>query len=197
MVRNRIMRVGAIGMEFEVKAVGETIVHFAHAHRAWAPLIVGVLAFGESLAFISLVLPFFAILVGIGALIGTAGSVDFWTVLFAAAVGAALGDWLSYWLGRNYHTEIARIWPLRNYPELLPRGQQFFERWGVWAIVLGRFSGPLRASIPIVAGAVRMPPVLFQIANWSSALLWAAVLLTVGGNLGQLAEWSLKFIGYR
>jgi membrane protein DedA with SNARE-associated domain len=182
-------------MDLEFKAAGDAIIAFARTHQGWAPLIVGVLAFGESLAFISLVLPFFTILIGIGALIGAAGSLDFWIILVAAAVGAALGDWLSYWLGRHYHAEIARMWPLRNYPDLLPRGQRFFERWGAWAVVLGRFTGPLRASVPIVAGAVRMQPALFQFANWTSAFLWAAVLLFLGGNLGQLAAWSLKLLG--
>jgi membrane protein DedA with SNARE-associated domain len=182
-------------MDFELKAAGEAIIQFARKHQEWAPLIVGLMAFGESLAFISLVLPFFTILIGIGALIGATGSVDFWIVLFAAAIGAALGDWLSYWLGRHYHAEIARMWPLRNYPDLLPRGERFFKRWGAWAVVLGRFTGPLRASVPIVAGAVHMPQGLFQLANWTSAFLWAAVLLTVGGNLGELATWSFKALG--
>ncbi len=182
-------------MDLEFKGAGEAIIQFARMHQSWAPLIVGVLAFGESLAFISLVLPFFTILIAIGALIGAAGSLNFWVILTAAAVGAALGDWLSYWLGRHYHAEIARMWPLRNYPDLLPRGRQFFERWGAWAIVIGRFSGPLRASVPIVAGAVRMPLALFQFANWTSAFLWAAVLLTVGGNLGELATWGMKSLG--
>ena len=182
-------------MDLEFKAAGDAIIQFARTHQAWAPLIVGVLAFGESLAFLSLVLPFFTILIGIGALIGAAGSLDFWIILVAAAVGAALGDWLSYWLGRHYHAKISRMWPLRNYPDLLPRGARFFQKWGAWAVVLGRFTGPMRASVPIVAGAVRMPATLFQLANWSSAFLWAAVLLTVGGNLGQLATWAMKLLG--
>lgn len=182
-------------MDWEFKSAGEAIIQFARTHQAWAPLIVGVLAFGESLAFISLVLPFFAILIGVGALVGAAGSLNFWTLLIAAAVGAALGDWLSYWLGRHYHAEIARMWPLKNYPDLLPRGERFFHRWGAWAVVLGRFAGPLRASVPLIAGATRMPATRFQVANWTSAFLWAAVLLTVGGNLGQFATWTMELLG--
>jgi membrane protein DedA with SNARE-associated domain len=182
-------------MDIEFKAAGETIIQFARTHQGWAPLIVAVMAFGESLAFVSLILPFFTILIGIGALIGASDSLNFWTILVAAAIGAALGDWLSYWLGRHYHAEISRMWPLRNHPDLLPRGERFFKRWGAWAVVLGRFTGPLRASVPIIAGAVQMPLTLFQIANWSSAFLWAAVLLTVGGNLGELATWSFKAFG--
>jgi membrane protein DedA with SNARE-associated domain len=182
-------------MDLEFKEVGTAIVEFARAHQGWTPLIVGALAFGESLAFISLILPFFSILIALGTLIGATGSLNFWVILSAAAVGAALGDWLSYWLGWHYHKQIAAMWPLKNYPNLLPQGERFFHKWGAWAVVIGRFSGPLRASIPIVAGAVRMPSGLFQLANWTSAFLWAGVLLTFGDQLGQLASWLLKFIG--
>lgn len=183
------------GMDFEFKAATDAVLGFVHNHQAWAIPVVFVLAFGESLAFISLVLPFFTILIAIGTIIGASGSLNFWSILISAAIGAALGDWLSYWLGVHYHRQIAAMWPLSKYPDLLPAGERFFRRWGAWAIVLGRFTGPLRASVPIMAGAARMPSLLFQIANWPSAVLWAAVLLTVGDNLGQLLTSALKIIG--
>ena len=179
-------------MDLEFKSVADAMLGFVRAHQSWTAPIVFTLAFGESLAFVSLILPFWGILVGIGTLTGAAGTLDFWIILLAAAIGAALGDWLSYWLGWHYHAQIARMWPLRNYPELLPRGEHFFKRYGAWAIVLGRFSGPLRASIPIVAGAVRMPNWLFQLANWPSAFLWAAVLLIFGADIGKLFAWVTK-----
>jgi membrane protein DedA with SNARE-associated domain len=165
------------------------IIAFMQANRGWVGPIVFVLAFGESLAFISLVLPFWGILVAIGGLVGMAGGLDFWTILICASVGAALGDWLSYWLGWHYHKEIKAMWPLNKYPHYIAQGEQLFSRYGAWAVVLARFSGPLRASVPIIAGAVRMPSATFQLANWSSAFLWAATLLLFGGSLGQL--WVL------
>lgn len=168
-----------------LEAYADAIIAFVKEHKSWAGPIVFLLAFGESLAFISLILPFWAILVTIGTLIGASGGLDFWFIMTMAAVGAALGDWLSYWLGQHYHEQIARMWPLRNYPDLLPKGHAFFEKWGAWAVVLGRFSGPLRASVPLVAGIVEMPRPTFQLANWSSAFLWAFVLLMFGDAMGQ------------
>ena len=47
-------------------------------------------------------------------------------------------------------------------------------------IFIGRFSGPLRATVPLVAGIVEMPYWHFQFANFSSAFLWAAVLMAPG-----------------
>lgn len=179
-----------------LEAYVEPIVSFVQQHRAWAAPIVFALAFGKSLAFISLVLPFWGILVGIGTIMGATGSVDFWLIMVAAAVGAALGDWFSYWLGVHYHEQIARMWPLNRHPDLIPKGKVFFERWGAWAIVAGRFSGPLRASVPIVAGAVRMAQGPFQLANWSSAFLWAFVLLTLGDVLGKIWLFIKLQFGY-
>jgi len=163
----------------------DVIIAFVRDHRAWLAPIVFVLAFGESIALVSLVLPFWGMLVALGTLLGASGG-EFALVWIAASIGAALGDWVSYWLGYHFHDRIARTWPLTRYPDLLPRGHAFFEKYGVWAIVLGRFSGPFRASVPIVAGATQMNQVAFQIANWGSAFLWAFVLLVFGDAIGQL-----------
>ena len=75
-----------------LEAYAQQISDFVREHEAWAPPIVFALAFGESLAFI------WAALVAIGALVGVSG-IEFWPIWFAASIGAALGDWLSYWIG--------------------------------------------------------------------------------------------------
>ena len=118
---------------------------FAHAladfvrdHQAWAAPIVLVLAFGESLAFISLLIPAWGALVAIGALIGASG-ISFWPVWIAGGIGAALGDWVSYWFGFKYKEHVAQMWPLSRYPEILPRGEAFVKNWGVPSIFIGRF----------------------------------------------------------
>ena len=83
-----------------IEAYSQQILEFIRVNQAWAPPVVMLLAFGESLAFISLLLPAWAALVGIGALI-SAGQINFWPIWVAASIGAALGDWLSYWIGRK------------------------------------------------------------------------------------------------
>jgi membrane protein DedA with SNARE-associated domain len=167
------------------------ILDFVREHQAWGPPIVFVLAFGESLAFISLVLPATVILWGIGALVGVSG-IAFFPLWLAAALGAGFGDWLSYWLGYHYHQPIARMWPLNRNPALIVRGHAFFERWGMAGVFLGRFLGPLRAIVPLIAGACTMPVLTFQVANWTSAFLWATV--TLGAGAFGL-EWLQKVAG--
>jgi membrane protein DedA with SNARE-associated domain len=165
------------------------LVEFVRVHQAWAPPVVFALAFGESLAFVSLLIPAWAALVGIGVLISS-GNLTFWPVWVAGSIGAALGDWLSFWIGLKVGPAVAHMWPLSRHPELLPEGETFVKRWGALAIFIGRFFGPLRASVPLVAGIFRMPRLQFQVANFTSAFVWAAVLLTLGDVVGKLLSWA-------
>ena len=166
----------------------EQIVAFVRAHAEWAPPVVFALAFGESLAFISLLIPAWGALVAIGALIGPS-DINFWAVWIAGALGAALGDWLSYWIGLKLEYSVQHIWPLSRHPDLIPRAEAFVKTWGIPGVFIGRFFGPLRASVPLVAGIFEMPYWRFQLANFSSAFVWAAVLLTLGDMISMGVRW--------
>jgi membrane protein DedA with SNARE-associated domain len=170
-----------------IDAYSHQVLEFIRLHQAWAAPIVLLLAFGESLVFISLLLPAWAALVGIGALI-SAGEINFWPIWIAASIGAALGDWLSYWIGRKLERTAQHVWPLSRHPELIPKAEAFMEKWGIAGIFIGRFFGPLRATVPLVAGIFDMPFWRFQIANFSSAFVWAAVLLTLGDVVAKIIK---------
>ena len=49
------------------------------------------------------------------------------------------------------------------------------------AIFIGQFFGPLRAVVPLMAGIFAMPYWPFQLANVTSAFVWAAVVLGLSG----------------
>jgi membrane protein DedA with SNARE-associated domain len=141
--------------------------------------VVFVLAFGESLAVVSLLLPATAILLGIGGLVGASG-VAIWPIWLAAVLGASAGDWVSYGLGMHFKESIVAVWPLSRYPDVVARGRAFFHGWGWAGIFLGRFFGPLRCIVPLAAGIAGMPWVPFQLANVASAIVWATGILAPG-----------------
>lgn len=156
-----------------IQEYADIIVTFVKANEAWAAPIAFLLAFGESLAFISLILPSTIILVGIGGLIGASG-INLWPVVIAAGLGGTLGYAISYWIGLYFKDDIERVWPFRSFPDMIPRGQAFFDKYGAFGVFLGHFFGPVRAVIPVVAGMYGMSQVQFQIANVISAFLWSA-----------------------
>jgi membrane protein DedA with SNARE-associated domain len=172
----------------DIHAIVQDTVDFVRTNQAWAVPVVFALAFGESLAFISLLIPAWGALVAIGALIGSSG-IKFWPIWVSASLGAAFGDWLSYWIGLKLEHTVAHVWPLSRHPDLIPRGEAFMKRWGILGIFIGRFFGPLRASVPLIAGIFEMPFWRFQLANFSSAFVWAAVLLTIGDGISKAVQW--------
>jgi membrane protein DedA with SNARE-associated domain len=171
----------------DLDTVTAMLLDVIRAHQSWAPFIVGALAFAESLAVVSLLVPSTVLLLGIGALVGANG-LEFWPVWLGAAISAILGDWLSYAIGYRFKHAGFDIWPLSSHKHLSARGEQFFVKWRAWGVFLGRFIGPMRAVVPLVAGIFAVPMILFQMANIASAFVWAFVMLAPGAGLTALAK---------
>lgn len=152
---------------------------FITTHGVWAAPIIGMLAFGESLAVIGLFIPATTLMIAVGGLIGT-GTLNGIPVIGCAIVGAALGDWISYLMGRRVGPSIYRRWPLNRHKLAVARARLFFRRFGFATIFLGRFLGPMRAIVPLVAGVMKMPRRPFQIANVTSAVVWVPALFAPG-----------------
>ena len=160
---------------------------FVTLHGAWAGPLVGILSFGESLAIVGLFIPATAFMLAIGGLVAV-GVLDPVTITSWAVVGAILGDWISYWAGRRLGSSIYYRWPLNRHRPIVARTRLFFRKYGMAAVFLGRFLGPIRATVPLVAGVLAMRKRPFQIANIASALLWVPLmflpgfLVTAGGS---------------
>jgi membrane protein DedA with SNARE-associated domain len=163
-------------------------VEFLKTHQAWAAPIVFALAFGESLAFLSLLLPATVILFAVGGLMG-ASNIPFIPVCIAAALGSILGYGISYYLGLYFKDDIVKLWPFSRNPDMLPRSRAFFEKWGALGVFMGHFFGPIRAVIPVVAGMYQLNATQFWLANIVSSCLWAFGILAPGA-LG------LKWLGF-
>jgi membrane protein DedA with SNARE-associated domain len=160
-------------------SLADPVIELARSHSVWAAPVVFALAFCESFAFVSLLVPATVILFAIGGVIGLSG-IEYWSIWMAAAAGATVGDWLAYDLAARFQNRIVHVWPLSRHPELVSRGFTFFRRWGVVAVFVGRFLGPLRAIVPIAAGVCGMGWMKFQLANATSAIVWATGILAPG-----------------
>lgn len=167
------------------------VLAFITAHPELAALLIGLTAFGESFAVISFLIPGTTILVAAGTLV-TKGVLDPLEIAVAAAIGAILGDAISYWIGLKFGHALPNHWPFKTHRATLERGVHFFQRFGWLSIFIGRFLGPLRAFVPLVAGMCRMPTLPFYTANILSAVIWAPSLLYSGYLLGLVfeAHWS-------
>ncbi|KAA0682487.1 DedA family protein [Roseomonas genomospecies 6] len=157
---------------------------FIEANASWAEVIFFLCAFAESLAFVGFVVPGLVLIATGGALVAS-GALGFWQVYAAIALGAILGDAVSYWLGRVFGDRVPRVWPFRRRPDLLERGSRFFLRHGGKSVFLARFLGPLRPVVPITAGMMAMPHRNFQAANLLSAVIWVPLMMAPGFSMAK------------
>ncbi|MGA9260328.1 MAG: DedA family protein, partial [Desulfobacterales bacterium] len=156
-----------------------TLLAFITHHLSLAYGTIFLISLAESLALVGLLVPGTVIMFGVGAIVAT-GSLGLKPVLLLAAAGAVTGDGISYWLGHHYREELRRIWPFSRYHGMLKRGEIFFNRHGGKSVLFGRFVGPVRPVIPVVAGMLGMGPLRFGIVNVLSAIGWALVYVLPG-----------------
>jgi membrane protein DedA with SNARE-associated domain len=150
--------------------------HGAQTHPYWCFPLAAAVAFSESFVGVSFIIPGTLLLISLGGVIG-ASHIPLWPAWIGAVLGSIAGDWISWWLGLRYHRRILQIWPFSRFQSQIEKGLQFFHRWGTLAIFLGRFLGPLRATVPLVSGMSELEFWPFMIANTGSAVIWAYALL--------------------
>lgn len=177
-------------MEFSTAA----IIAFIERNQEWSFWLALALASAETMAFLSLAVPSTALLVGVGALVAT-GALPFFPIWAGAALGAILGSTFSWWLGWRYGAYILTMWPLKNHPDLVERGAVTFKKWGVGAIFVGHFFGPIRPVIFLFAGMMKMGFLPFMAVNTAAALAWAYVIPKFGEASGLVIGWLWTALG--
>ncbi|MCH9756034.1 MAG: VTT domain-containing protein [Gammaproteobacteria bacterium] len=161
-------------------------------HPNWALLIAFLIAFIESLAIIGSIIPGTIVMTAVGILAGS-GVMRIDLTFLVAALGAIIGDTASYALGYTLSDRITQLWPFSRYPKWLLYGQTYFESHGGKSVLLGRFIGPLRSIIPVIAGMLKMKRVQFLVANIISGIAWSVVYITPGILIGAAsAELSTE-----
>ncbi|MBG1231917.1 VTT domain-containing protein [Aestuariivirga litoralis] len=163
-------------------------------HPSWALIIVFLISMGEALLVIGLFVPSTAVLVGAGTLVG-AGKLDFWPVMAATTLGCIVGDQLSFWAGRFFGDRLKTMWPLKNYPQLLAKGEAYVKQHGGKSIAIGRFVPGVKAVVPGIAGMLGMGEAFFLMVNITSGIFWSLMHLLPGVLLGHALSLAGELSG--
>jgi len=150
----------------------DSLIGFVSAHAWLAYLTLFLAALLEAVPIVGSVIPGSTIILALSALV-PGGELRLQWVLAAAIAGALLGDGSAFWIGHRTQREILESWPLSRYPGVIAQSEAFFNRWGTLAVFFARFVPPIRAFVPITAGALGMPPMRFYAVNIPAILLWA------------------------
>ena len=175
----------------------ELLLHIGNTLGQWTYLLVAVLAFLETGAFVGLLAPGETAMI-LGGVVAGQGEISVITLIALVWVAATLGDAVSFWLGRRLGRDfLVRHGPkFRITPEVLERVEGFFDQHGGKAILLGRFVGIVRAVAPFLAGTGRMSFKRFLPYDILGAGLWATTFILLGyvfwQSLGTVLDYAKK-----
>lgn len=168
----------------------------AHAGEALYLLGFG-LALGESALLLDLVVPGETGMVLVGAA-GSRARLSLPLLILVSAVGAVAGDSIGFVMGRRWGAEVANRWSFtqRHLAPRLEQAESYVERHGGSSVFLARWVGALRAVVPVVAGASRMPYRSFVAWSAASSVLWTAVMISAGWYLGDAVAGAVDRFGW-
>jgi len=172
----------------------QAILDWVQIHPQATGWLIFLVALGESLLLVGILLPGAALLIGLGTLIGL-GVVDFKLAWITASLGAFTGDGISFWIGHHYKKGLLKMWPIYKFPKLIDSGQSFFTKWGALSVFIGRFVGLVRPIIPAIAGMMQMPLKKYIIISTIAAILWSPFYLLPGMLFGNAMGAMSKVAG--
>ena len=150
----------------------DPVIAFVSAHPWLAYLTLFLAALLEAVPVVGALVPGSTIILALSALV-PGGELKLWGVLAAAIAGALIGDGSAFWTGHRSQREILGAWPMSRYPAVMAQSEAFFHRWGTLAVFFARFLPPIRAFVPVTAGALGMSPILFFGVNIPAVFAWA------------------------
>ncbi|PZR36246.1 DedA family protein [Caulobacter segnis] len=151
----------------------------AAENAGFAGAILFVFTLLEALLVVGLLVPIVGVMLAAGALVAQGVLHPVEAILWCSA-GAAVGDAISYLMGRGLGGRRASRLLFAGKRRLLARAKLLTRRHGVLAIAAARYLGPARPFIPILAGMSRTRGWSFQLASVLSAPIWVISLLAPG-----------------
>ena len=132
-------------------------------------------------------------------------AVGFWGLTLVTLAGNMVGALIMYFAGeglvalaRHYQQYIKWEWARNQLneltsPESMDRTSHWFRKWGLWFVIVSRFSAGIRFFVSIIAGISRINLILFSIAFAIGVIIWNTLLIyggyALGENWRQIMDW--------
>jgi membrane protein DedA with SNARE-associated domain len=108
-------------------------------------------------------------------------------------IGSVLGWAIGIYGGRPFLERRGR-W-LHLSPPKLAKAERWFDRWGDWAVFLGRITPVARSFVSIPAGVFRAPLGRYTVLTFIGSTLWCVVFAAIGYAFGT--HWETFHENFR
>ena len=153
-----------------------------------ALIVLAIIIFCESGLLIGFFLPGDTVLFAAGVSIATGAiSTSLTSFLIVLPAAAIVGNLVGYGIGYRVGPIVFDRPNSRMFkPEYVERAHRFFERFGSWTILIGRFIPIVRTLLTVMAGVGRMRFSLFALWTVVSGIIWTDGMVLIGHQLGQV-----------
>jgi membrane-associated protein len=164
------------------------LVEMLTLYGVWVYAILFAVIFAETGLVVTPFLPGDSLLFAVGALaaVDSSGTLSAPFASLLLALAAMLGNSVNYSIGRAIGPAAFSGRHRLLKQEYLRRTEEFFARYGAWAVFLSRFMPIIRTFAPFVAGVGRMPAARFLAFNLAGALCWVLLFIWGGYLFGNI-----------
>jgi len=142
------------------------------------------------------------VIMGLGGVAVSRGTMDFWPLMISGTVGSTLGNYAWYWLGDHWgRTRLEPVverwgrWLTMEWEDV-EKARGFFRRHGPWVVFVFRFTPIFRTMISLPAGLAHMGVWRFLAFTFAGAFIWNLLLVEGGRRLADWLEESQHILGW-
>jgi membrane-associated protein len=185
---------------YSLFALDQTLAGLAAQHALLLFAALFIVIFAETGLVVFPLLPGDSLLFLAGTVVAASG-INVHLLVLTLFVAAVLGDSVNYGIGRYvgpkvFHRPQDSLLGRFLKPEYLERTHRYYEKYGGFTIVIGRFVPIVRTFAPFLAGVGSMAYQTFLSYNLIGAAVWVSLLVYAGylfGNIPWVKD-NLAFI---
>ena len=170
---------------------------FVLSYGAWVYALLFAIIFVETGVVVMPFLPGDSLLFVVGALCGL-DLMNLPLTLLLLIAAAVLGNQTNYTIGRRIAARVFQWEQSRLFnKQAFDRTHAFYERYGGFTLIAGRFMPFVRTFAPFVAGVAQMTRRRFTLFDVSGAVLWVGSITMAGylfGNIPWVQQHLSKII---
>ena len=138
---------------------------------------------------------------GFAGVLAAEGHLNIVAVIVVGTIAELLGSFVAYGIGRVGERPLVQRYGryLLITQADIDRAERFIAGRGIWAIPLGRALPVVRTFVSIVAGFLKVPPLLFGVLSFIGTAVWVTVISLIGYGVGsawQSVAHGLALAGY-
>lgn len=161
------------------------LVELVQQYGIYIYIILFIILFCETGLVIAPFLPGDSLLFAAGAL-AASGNMNILLLGLTCIVAAFLGNQVNFIVGKFFGPKIFETERKYLKKDHLNKTQEFYEKHGGKALIIGRYLPFIRTFVPFVAGVGQMNSYRFTYFNIVGALLWIVPILGIGYLFGNI-----------